>query len=164
MGADKLAEYTPNVPKIFVPICPPKPKSLEFLKKNLSLGVRSLCTEWSIWSGFQIYQCSGYWLPCKCCLQIELLVLACSISDLISQFDARWDEWHIGKLETDFESVWNVFMLCNIYPFIQQLSNSRVVTCTNAPLLVAQWGEILSEESLFIFMQLFFTKYSWKHK
>ena len=49
-------------------------------------------------------------------------------------------------------------MLCNIYPFIQQLSNSRVVTCTNAPLLVTQWGEILSEEALFIFMKLCFLK------
>ena len=34
MGADKLAENTPNAPKCFGPICLPKPKSLGFLKKN----------------------------------------------------------------------------------------------------------------------------------
>ena len=32
---------TPNAPKIFGPICLPKPKSLGFSKKKLSLGVRS---------------------------------------------------------------------------------------------------------------------------
>ena len=56
----------------------------------------------------------------------------------------------------------NRFGMCSccatFYPFIQQLSNSRVVTCTNAPLLVAQWGEILSEGLFFIFMQLCFHK------
>ena len=72
----------------------------------------------------------------------------------------RWMTHCIGKLETDFESVWNVFMLCNIYPFIQQLSNSRVVTCTNAPLLVTQWGEILSEEALLLLGNCVFTKYT----
>jgi len=41
MGADKSAENTPNAPKIFGPICLPKPKSLRFSKKKLSLGVRS---------------------------------------------------------------------------------------------------------------------------
>ena len=35
---------TPNAPKMFGPICLPRPKSLVF-KKNLSLGVRSLCTK-----------------------------------------------------------------------------------------------------------------------
>ena len=38
MGADKSAENTPNAPKIVGPICLPKPKSLRFLKKKLSLG------------------------------------------------------------------------------------------------------------------------------
>ena len=33
MGADKLAENTPNAPKYICPICLPKPKSLGFLKK-----------------------------------------------------------------------------------------------------------------------------------
>ena len=33
-GADKLAENTPNAPKIFIPICLPKPKSLGFSKKS----------------------------------------------------------------------------------------------------------------------------------
>ena len=40
MGADKLAENTPNAPKNFGPICLPMPKILGF-KKKLSLGVRS---------------------------------------------------------------------------------------------------------------------------
>ena len=34
MGADSSAENTPNVSINFRPICPPKPKSLEFLEKN----------------------------------------------------------------------------------------------------------------------------------
>ena len=38
MGADKLAENTPNAQKIFGPICLPKPKSLGFSKK-ISLWV-----------------------------------------------------------------------------------------------------------------------------
>ena len=42
MGADKSAENTLNAPKIFGPICLPKPKSMGFLKK-ISLGVRSPC-------------------------------------------------------------------------------------------------------------------------
>ena len=41
MGADSLAENTQNAPQIFGPICLPKPKSLGFSKKQLSLGVRS---------------------------------------------------------------------------------------------------------------------------
>ena len=39
MGADKSAENTPNAPKIFGPICLPKPKSLGFSKKKSSLWV-----------------------------------------------------------------------------------------------------------------------------
>ena len=35
MGADKLAENTPNVPKLFGPICLPKPKCLGFSKSPL---------------------------------------------------------------------------------------------------------------------------------
>ena len=42
MGADKLAENTPNAPKIIFPISLSKPKSLG-LKKKLSLGVPSPC-------------------------------------------------------------------------------------------------------------------------
>ena len=38
-GAGKSAEDTPNAHQIFGPICMPKRKSLEFLKKKLSLGV-----------------------------------------------------------------------------------------------------------------------------
>ena len=37
-GADKSAE---NTPKVFDPICLPKPKSLGFSKKKLSLSDRS---------------------------------------------------------------------------------------------------------------------------
>ena len=36
MGANKLAENTPNAPKTFGPICLPKPISLEFSDKALS--------------------------------------------------------------------------------------------------------------------------------
>ena len=41
--SDKLAENTANAPNIFVLICLPKPKSLGFSKKKLSLGV---CSPW----------------------------------------------------------------------------------------------------------------------
>ena len=42
MGAvDSLAENTLNTPKIFGPICLPKPKSLGLSKTKLSLSVRS---------------------------------------------------------------------------------------------------------------------------
>ena len=34
MGADKLAENTTNAPKLFGPICLPKPKNLGFSKKS----------------------------------------------------------------------------------------------------------------------------------
>jgi hypothetical protein len=40
--ANSLAEKTPNASKNFSPICLPKPKSFEFLKKS-SLGVGSPC-------------------------------------------------------------------------------------------------------------------------
>ena len=43
MGADSLAENTPNASKKFSPICLPTPKSFGCLKKKLSLGVRSPC-------------------------------------------------------------------------------------------------------------------------
>ena len=39
MGADSLAENTPNASKHFSPKCLPKPKSWNFLKKALSLWV-----------------------------------------------------------------------------------------------------------------------------
>ena len=42
MSADSPAENTPNASKNFSPKCLPKPKSSRFLKKKLSLGVRSL--------------------------------------------------------------------------------------------------------------------------
>ena len=35
-SADSLAQNTPNASKCFNPICQPKPKTLRFLKKNLS--------------------------------------------------------------------------------------------------------------------------------
>ena len=41
MGADSPVENTSNVSKNFSPKCLPKPKSSRFLKKKLSLGVRS---------------------------------------------------------------------------------------------------------------------------
>ena len=34
MGADTLAENTPNAPQIFGPICLPKPKSVGFSKRS----------------------------------------------------------------------------------------------------------------------------------
>ena len=43
MGADKLAEYTPNAPKFICPNCLPKPKSFGFRWKKASLGVHSSC-------------------------------------------------------------------------------------------------------------------------
>ena len=43
MGSDSSAENTQNAPKLFFPICLPKPKSLEFQWKKASLGVRSRC-------------------------------------------------------------------------------------------------------------------------
>ena len=43
MGADSPAKNTPNASKNFSPKCLPKPKNSRFLKKKLSLGVRSLC-------------------------------------------------------------------------------------------------------------------------
>ena len=42
----KWAENTPNASKNFSPKCLPKPKSSRFLKKKLSLGVRSPCFIW----------------------------------------------------------------------------------------------------------------------
>jgi hypothetical protein len=39
MGADSLAENTPNALKNFSPKCPPKPKSLKFRKKALWVSV-----------------------------------------------------------------------------------------------------------------------------
>ena len=41
MGADNLAESTPNAPKSVSPICLPKPRSSEFQWKKASLGVPS---------------------------------------------------------------------------------------------------------------------------
>ena len=41
MGADSLAENTPNAPEFICPICLPKHKSSEFQWKKASLGVRS---------------------------------------------------------------------------------------------------------------------------
>ena len=41
MGADSLAEITPNAPEFICPICLPKPKSSGFQWKKASLGVRS---------------------------------------------------------------------------------------------------------------------------
>ena len=41
MGADSLAENTPNAPELICPIWLPKPKSSEFQWKKASLGVRS---------------------------------------------------------------------------------------------------------------------------
>ena len=43
MGADSLAENTPNVTKLIFPICLPNPKSLGFQWKKASLDVRSPC-------------------------------------------------------------------------------------------------------------------------
>ena len=43
MGADKLAENTPNTPKFVYPNCLLKPKSLGFRWKKASLGGRSPC-------------------------------------------------------------------------------------------------------------------------
>ena len=43
MGADKMAENTPNTPKFICPNCMSKLKSLGFLWKKASLGVRSPC-------------------------------------------------------------------------------------------------------------------------
>ena len=43
MGADSLAENTPNAPEFICPICLPKPKSSEFPQKRASLGFRSPC-------------------------------------------------------------------------------------------------------------------------
>ena len=43
MGADSLAENTPNAPEFISPICLPKPKSSGFQWKKSSLGVRSPC-------------------------------------------------------------------------------------------------------------------------
>ena len=42
MGADKSAENTPNAPKIFGPICLPKPQNLGFSKRS-SLWVSIVC-------------------------------------------------------------------------------------------------------------------------
>ena len=50
MGADSLAENTPNAPKFICPICLPKPKSLGFQWKKASLGV---CSPWA--NAMQIY-------------------------------------------------------------------------------------------------------------
>ena len=44
MGADSLAENTPNAPESICPICLPKPKSSGFQWKKASLGAHSLCT------------------------------------------------------------------------------------------------------------------------
>ena len=44
MGADKLAENTPNLPEFICPIWLPKPKSSGFQWKKASLSVRSLCS------------------------------------------------------------------------------------------------------------------------
>ena len=41
MGADSLAENTPNAPEFICPVCLPKPKSLGFQWTKASLGVRS---------------------------------------------------------------------------------------------------------------------------
>ena len=41
MGADNLAENTPNAPEFICPICLTKPKSFGFQWKKASLGVRS---------------------------------------------------------------------------------------------------------------------------
>ena len=41
MGADSLAENTPNAPEFICPICLPKPKSSGFQCKKASLGFRS---------------------------------------------------------------------------------------------------------------------------
>ena len=48
-----LAENTTNASENFSPICLPKPKSFEFLKKKLSWGVRSPCSKVSyFWRRF----------------------------------------------------------------------------------------------------------------
>ena len=61
MGADKLAENTPNAPKFICPNCLPKPKSLEFWWKKASLGVRSL---WLKSWKFMIRSFAiGSWIP-----------------------------------------------------------------------------------------------------
>ena len=44
MGADSLAENTPNAPEFICPICLPKPKSSGFQWRKASLGVRSPCS------------------------------------------------------------------------------------------------------------------------
>ena len=41
MGADKLAQNTPNAPKFICPNCSPSPKVWDFDEKKASLGVRS---------------------------------------------------------------------------------------------------------------------------
>ena len=41
IGADSLAENTPNAPEFICPICLPKPKSSEFQWKTASFGVHS---------------------------------------------------------------------------------------------------------------------------
>ena len=43
MGADSLAENTPNAPEFICPICLPNPKSFGFQWKKASLGVPSPC-------------------------------------------------------------------------------------------------------------------------
>ena len=50
MGADSLAENTPNDPEFICPICLPKPKSSAFQSKKASLGVRSPYLQLSLWS------------------------------------------------------------------------------------------------------------------
>ena len=41
MGADDLAENTPNDPEFIGPICVPKPKNSGFQWKIASLGIRT---------------------------------------------------------------------------------------------------------------------------
>ena len=58
MGADSLAENTPNAPEFICPICMPKPKSSGFQWKKASLGVRS---PWLNILGSEIR------MECNCC-------------------------------------------------------------------------------------------------
>ena len=48
MGADSLAENTPDAQEFICPICLPKPKSSGFQWKKASLGVRSPWPTWYI--------------------------------------------------------------------------------------------------------------------
>ena len=56
MGADSLAENTPNAPEFICPIYLPKPKSSGFQSKKASFGVRSPWEELILFSSsFIVY-------------------------------------------------------------------------------------------------------------